>query len=162
MSSQEKNSYEQRYLEVIEYTNEIVELLILTKTHMETPQNAKINKITLMQKMWDQELCYKILINLRNKLKFVDEFYKYSQNINDIPHMNALVKEKTLINSLINHISHLHTNKFVYSALMSFICEHIKIRKDNKAFIENINLIAPLPSTTKVTNKKDNEKLINI
>jgi hypothetical protein len=154
MSSQEKNNYEKRFSEVMDYTNEIVELLILTKSSMEMPQNAGMNKIKLIQNMWDQELCYKILVKLRDKLKFVDEFCQYSRKFNNVSYMTTLITEKTLINDLINHISRLHTNKFVYSAFTSFICGRIEVKEEHRKIIEKIHLIAPVPPTTKIIDKK--------
>lgn len=148
MSFQQKNTYEHKFAKVMDYTNQIIESLILTKSNMEMSQNTSVNKIVLIQKMWDKELCSIILNRLTNNLKFVDDFYQYSQKMKDVPHMDALVKERSRINTLINYIQQLHTNKFVYSAFISFICDCIKVKKIEKEFEENINLIAPLPPKT--------------
>jgi hypothetical protein len=162
MSFEQKNTYEQRFAKVMDYTNQIIESLILTKSNMEMSQNASINKIVLIQKMWDKELCSIILNKLKDNLKFINDFYQYSKKIKDVPHMHALVKERNLINTLINHIQPLHTNKFVYSAFIAFICECIKLKKAEKEFSENINLIAPLTPKTKIVDSKNNGNLIDI
>ena len=155
-TSSKLDEYSNQYFKTIEYTSELIDILIKTHYQSDKLKLSENDKKIYFRKIWKLSYCQENIKKLITKNNLLNEFRKYAVSIKDNIHVESIKYDQILITRIVKILNVMHTNKLNITKLMNFIQTRIDINESTKLEnvmneLDNIKIPTTTPKTIQQT-----------